>query len=438
MNKTKKILTLAFAVVIAFSAFAKPKERINWQKRAQYDESKIPAYTVPDASIAPESKFKATTALEWYTKVRPEILDIMQRDQYGYMPPRPAKMNFVLLEESDNALKGKAIRKQYRVELEDLGGKHYFEVLIYIPKREKKPVPAVIGLNFGGNHTITDEPEVVLSKKWMRLMNRPNFRTTHHKALDWQRGKVADRWDVNKLIDNGYAFVTVCYGDIYPDYENVDGSPDSIYQIFHKDSGFSKGPATIAWAWGNSRIFDLLETLPEIDKRKVAITGHSRLGRTAVLTGALDPRFACVLGNNAGEMGIALSRRIYGETVQLITEQFPYWFSPNLNKWNGKENELPLDRHQLAACVAPRLLYVAIAEADKWGDPKGEFLGLKEAAKVYQKFYGSKKIPTDSDFKIGQFIGDGVGFHVRPGKHDMNYTDWDYYIKFLNHNFKSE
>ena len=181
-----------------------------------------------------------------------------------------------------------------------------------------------------------------------------------------------------------------------------------------------------------------METLPEIDKRKVAITGHSRLGRTAVLTGALDPRFACVLGNNAGEMGIALSRRVYGETVGMITTQFPYWFSPKLSQWKGREPELPLDRHQLAACVAPRLLYVAIAEADKWGDPKGEFLGLKEASKVYQTYYGAKKIPSDSDFKVdSQFIGDGFGFHVRKGPHAMNHTDWDYYIKFLDFNFKN-
>lgn len=434
--KMKKTFCYLFFLTVCALAFAAEPKKVNWSKLANYDESKIPEYTVPDALVAPESGFKAETAIEWYTFVRPEILKLMQRDQYGFMPPRPAKINFELREESDNALGGKAIRRQIRINLEDLGGKHHFDVLLYIPNKSPKPVPAIIGLNFGGNHTVTSEPEIFLCEKWMRNVSRPDMTSRLHKAFDWQRGKMASRWPVDKIIERGYAFATVYYGDIYPDYEYEDGSPDSIYQIFSKDSGFSSGPATIAWAWGNSRIFDCLETQPEIDKRKVAVTGHSRLGRTAVLTGALDTRFAAVLGNNAGEMGIALSRRVYGETVGLITGQFPYWFSPNLNKYAGKETELPLDRHQLAACIAPRLLYVAIAEGDKWGDPKGEFLGVYEASKVY-KLFGSKKIPAMEDFKVGkQFIGDGMGFHVREGPHDMNQTDWGYYLDYLDANFK--
>lgn len=124
------------------------------------------------------------------------------------------------------------------------------------------------------------------------------------------------------------------------------------------------------WAWGNSRVFDLLESLPEIDAEKIGVTGHSRLGRTSILTAAYDKRFALVLANNPGHMGAALSRRRFGESVKHITTLFPFWFSKNLNKYRDNEGELPIDQHHMLACVAPRALYVASASKVFGPDPK--------------------------------------------------------------------
>ena len=349
---------------------------------------------------------------------------------YGAMPPRPASLEFELLESSDDALGGLALRRQYAVKSADKGGKHSFGVLLYIPKGAKGPVPAIVCPNFCGNHTVTAEKEIIMPTCWMRNSNYPNLKITDHKAHESQRGGASARWPVEEIVKRGFAVACWYYCEVYPDREKEDGREGSIYEIFGADSGFSDGPATVAWAWGNSRVFDLLESLPEIDAEKIGVTGHSRLGRTSILTAAYDKRFALVLANNPGHMGAALSRRRFGESVKHITTLFPFWFSKNLNKYRDNEGELPIDQHHMLACVAPRALYVARASKDFWADPKGELTGLAEASKIY-RLYGARKLPTLDNLAIEKpFIGDNVGYHLRDGAHNMTRYDWQQYLNF--------
>ncbi|MEZ6078950.1 MAG: hypothetical protein R3C56_25735 [Pirellulaceae bacterium] len=180
-----------------------------------------------------------------------------------------------------------------------------------------------------------------------------------------------------------------------------------------------------AWAWGLSRLLDALETQDmHVDARRVSVVGHSRLGKTSLWAGANDERFMAVISNDSGCGGAALSRRAVGETVARINRSFPHWFCPNFHQYDGKENSLPIDQHQLLALIAPRLLYVASASQDRWADPHGEFLSLDLAREVFAKLPATKSERSDqSNLKR-------IGYHLRDGQHDITEWDWAHYIRF--------
>jgi hypothetical protein len=306
------------------------------------------------------------------------------------------------------------------------------DLLIYLPKSAKGPVPVFMGLNFYGNQTIHADSGIRLSARWM--MNDEQMGLVNNRATEASRGKDAGKWAVEEIIKRGYGLATAYYGDLEPDHP--DGWKTGIRTTLKTELSIHENEwgAIGAWAWGLSRIMDYLETDADVDAKKVVITGHSRLGKACLWAAANDERFAIVVSNNSGEGGAALSKRWFGETIEKINTSFPHWFAPAFKQYNKHPEKLPVDMHILLALMAPRPLYVASAADDWWADPKGEFLSAKNAEPVYSLF-GKKGLGVNAMPPVDHPVGETIRYHIRTGKHDFTLYDWQQYLDFADKQF---
>jgi hypothetical protein len=397
--------------------------------RYNYDERKIPAYTVPDPLVLADGE-KVTNAKAWTEKRRPELLAIFADQVYGKTPDAPATLRTSEVVTDRKALNGKAIRKQVTIyfTLDNAGPQ--LHLLVYLPAAAKGPSPLFVGLNFNGNHTVNADPGILPGEVWIKdpaAINSTNKKMLHLPPDDRTRGASAANWQVEKLLARGYGLATAYYSDIEPDF--VGGVQYGVRPALTSD--VEDWSALGAWAWGLSRALDYLITDKAIDAKRIALIGHSRLGKAALWAAAQDRRFSLVISNESGKGGASLLKRGFGETTDHLNGAFPHWFCRNYKQYTGHPENLPVDGNELLALIAPRPLYVASATDDLGSDPKGEFLSAVSASRVYQ-LLGKKGLGVSQMPVVDQPVMHDVGYHVRTGKHDVTDFDWDQYLNFAD------
>jgi hypothetical protein len=395
-----------------------------------YDESRTGRYTLPDLLVLANGK-RVRDAGAWMQKRRPEIVRLFEENQYGRCPGRPAGMSFDLFDKGTPAFDGKAIRRQVTVNFSTDKNGPKMDLLVYIPAAARKPVPLLLNLGFSANSDTVNDPGVKAGEIWGR----------DKKRVPAGQGRNFGRMDVVRLLERGYGFATVYYGDIDPDFEG--GIPHGVRALYLKPGQQAPAPdewgSIAAWAWGLSRAMDYLETDPGVDAKRVAIMGVSRLGKTVMWAGARDTRIAMVIASCSGEGGAALSRRNYGETVAHLTapSRYAYQFCVNYRRFAERPDQLPVDAHMLVALMAPRPVLLQTGDRDFWSDPKGEFLAAVAAGPVF-RLLGKQGLGADQWPEPDQPIMRTIGYYMHAGGHGTIPSDWDQFLKFMDLHLRPE
>jgi hypothetical protein len=386
---------------------------------ANYDESLVGTYTLPDPLTFPGGK-KVRNARDWDQKRRPQILELFEDNMHGHSPARPARMKFDVFEKDAPAFDGKATRRQITIYFTGDRNGPKADLLLYLPAAAKGRVPVLLNLSFSANSSTVDDPGVKPGEMWNR---------DHQRAPAPQGRGIGRVTRVRDFLDNGFGFATIYYGDIEPDFAG--GAQYGVRGAFPSYDWGAIG----AWAWGLSRAMDYLETDPGVDAKRVAILGISRLGKTVLWAGAQDTRFAMVIASCSGEGGAALSRRNYGETVKNLNVNFGYQFAQSYQKFGDDVNALPVDANLLLSLIAPRPLLLQTGDKDNWSDPRGEFLAAVAAGPVW-RLLGKDDLGTAEMPAPGVPILHTLGYEMHDGGHGTVPSDWDVFLKFMQLHLK--
>ncbi len=425
----KKIFVLTFFVCTYLNITAQnenaPKMVAGFP--VNYNEDAVVKYTLPDL-LTLTNGIKVTTPKMWMQKRRLELLKLVEETQYGKMPGKPAGLHFNIFDKGTPAFNNKAIRRQVTIYFTSDTSNYKMDLLIYLPAGATQKVPLLLNISFAANNQITtDSVGVKVGYTW----------TKEGKKIKADGPSRFSRLNIEQFIDAGFGFATVYYGDIEPDFKN--GIQYGIRGKYLKPGqavpAANEWGAISAWAWGLSRAMDYFETDAQIDAKRIAVQGASRLGKTVLWTGIKDTRFKMVIASISGEGGAAVARRNYGETIQHITDtsRYNYQFAANYHSYADKINELPFDAHALLALMAPRPLLLQTGNTDYWSDPKGEFLAAVAAAPVYNLFglKGPDAVTPMPAANNQSLLMNPLGYYMHEGGHTVLPDDWKLFITYM-------
>ena len=425
-----------FLVIVGFSALA-GVSRLSAGGEALPPVNQLPRNPDLPNPLLMRDGTPVTTPEQWNKQRRPELKRLFQHYMYGYFPDAPANVTATVDFSDPKAFGGRGTLTclTLRFGPAETPPMH---LLLAIPNQRTGPAPVFVGLNFSGNHTVIDDPRVPLPTAWM-----PQWCKTcvNNKATDAGRGTEKKTWSIEQTLGRGYAVATVYCGDIDPDRPDFTDGVHPHFRLAGQAPGTgstTRGPhdwATIAaWAWGVQRIVDYLVTNPDLDRTRIAVFGHSRLGKTSLLAGAFDDRIALIIPHQAGCGGTAPSRHKIGESVQRINTVFPHWFCDEFKKFNTDVDRLPFDQHCLVALCAPRPVLFSNAVLDTWADPTGQFRVLQAADPVY-RLLGVEGLTQREFPQLGELVNSRLGYFIRADNHSTTPEDWTVFCNFADKHF---
>ena len=404
-----------FAILLAGPGWA--DEGKYHDKDLVYDEAKVPPYDLPPILMSSEGK-PITTPEEWFNIRRPQLMALFGNLVYGVVPApeSPIRTTFEVVKTNAQFMNGLAIRKDVRIRFENTKGSAEMQIIVFTPNGGAKPSPAFLLNSFSGTKDDGHDEHP----------DRPGFLRNGIPRGDF--------------LKRGFGFVVVPQGDLVR--HNEIEFQKGIHPLFYRTG--QSFPKAYEWgcisavAWGASRAMDYLETDRDVDAKRIAVMGHSKMGKATLWTAAQDQRFALVISAQSGCAGAALWKRNYGENMEKMVTRFPYWLCRNAWRYVRNEEDLPVDQHMLLACIAPRPVYVHSGVDDTWADARGEYLSAYHASEVY-RLLGRKGLTSEESPVVGEaIVKSDVGYHNRPGGHSIEPFDWQKFLEFAEYHLKAK
>lgn len=376
------------------------------QQNPNYDESKVPPLSLPDMFVS-QKGIPVQSVEVWENERRPELLALFASEAYGQLPTDFDKVSFEEKKVKSHPYESVANMQETTIKVERNGQSVHINLFVFTPKEVKEGLPIVLLIS--------------------------------HRKVSELIDNVEDKFfAIEDIVSRGFAAAVFDVEDVSPDDKNG-FSRGILDQLYPEQLQMSDGMRGLgAWAWGAMRAMDYFESKDAFDTDKSMVVGHSRGGKAALWCGVNDTRWAITVSNESGCGGAALSKRKYGETVEKINTSFPFWFTDNFKQYNGREESMPFDQHMLLSLIAPRGLYVASSKDDQWADPKGEYLSLLNAARVYSELYNSPEdLPKTFNPEVNTNHLSSIGYHLREGGHDLSTYDWERFLDFAEMKFSA-
>jgi hypothetical protein len=369
------------------------------------------------------------TPADWRERRRSELQRLFQHYMYGRLPAAPPRTAARLLFLDREFLGGTATLREFELNVGPAGTPR-LRLLVATPNSSAKS-PCFLGLNFAGNHTLVDDQRVRLPEAWLP----PGYPgVVKSRATEAGRNGRAHRWPIEKIIQRGYGLASVFCGDIQPDRPTIREGMRATMPVSSGRSDPTDTGTIMWWAWGLHRAVDHLESDDAVDPQRIAVVGHSRLGKAALVAGAFDERIALIVANQAGCGGSAPSRtdQPRAERIDLLNGARPHWFCENFKAFGAEPARLPFDQHSLVAICAPRPVLFTCAAEDLGANPIGQLEVLRAATPAYRLLGvdGLKGVPMPEP--DAPLIDSRLGYWLRSGKHDMTHADWDIYLQFAD------